>query len=368
MTLWHLVFRTESLTYTICRALRECGHEVSVWVVDPEYGTRAETSIQKRLAATEGVRIVGRDIKQLPPIIDRLVVQTFPRPTEVVSDIPVLAPRARAITLISAGDRNRAWRDALELQWLETRSFGALARRIDRVLYKDGFHRGDLFGLFRRRHVVGFDAHSQFLHSSEFSDAIHAQDWDAHAHRPYLANFLGSQDPGSRKTILDSIRDLFLTPSGEAQSPQPGKTMFWHEYSDAEPAAQPPSKFIEILTRSDFTLCPRGYSRVTHRPIEALLRGSIPVLAEDESDLYGIALKDAYNCIAVRHGNWPQSIERLVRFPEGAIATMRENILSMHGALQYRQLAHGICARLGLGEQSEQGMSAADASPRRRPA
>jgi hypothetical protein len=349
MNLWHLVFRTDSLTYTICRALRECGHEVSVWVVDPEFGTRPNDRIQNRLAATEGVRIVGRDFSQLPKTIDRLVVQSFPRPAEAVRDVPALAARARSITLISAGDRSRRWRDAMKLQWLETRSFGTLARRIDRILYKDGFHRRDLHGLYRRRQVVGFDVHSQFLHGAGDFDAIHARDWEVRGERPFLANFLGSQDPAARKAVLDSIRHLFVEPAGEPKRPRPGKSMYWLEYSDALPAALPAADFVRMLSRSDFTLCPRGYSLVTHRPIEALLRGSIPVLDAAELDLYGIELADGYNCIAVPAGRWPQAIERLTGIPETAIVAMRENIRAMREvALDYRQLARAICARLGL--------------------
>jgi hypothetical protein len=374
MNIWYLVFRTDSLTYTICRALRECGHEVSVWVVDPEFGSRPDTSIQKRLAETDGVRIVGRDRAQLPATIDRLVVQTFPRPPDTVRDVPLLAARARAVALISAGDRSRRWRDALELQWIEIRSFGVLSRRIDRILYKDGFHPRDLFGLFRRRQAVGFDAHSQFLHHADTFAAIHALDWDALRPRPLLANFLGSQDPALRKVILDSVRDQFQSRSGEAISPRPGKTMFWYEYTDAEPAVLPPSEFIATLTRSDFTLCPRGYSLVTHRPIEALLRGSIPVLAEDELDLYGVELRDEYNCIAVRQGNWPAATERLVRFPEDSITRMRENVLAMQATLHYRRLAAAICRRIGLEAfaarelvRREDSLAAPEPTPRSRP-
>lgn len=349
MNVWHLVFRTDSLTYTVCRALRECGHEVSVWVVDPEFGKRPDSNIQRRLAATAGVRVVGRDPARPPPAIDRLIVQTFPRPAEALADVPLLASRARAVTLITAGDRSRPLGDALRLQWLEARSFGRNLRRIDRVLYKDGFHRRDLFGLFRPRQAVGFDAHSHFLHGRAEFEAIHARNWAADRQRPYLANFLGSRDPASRTAILDVVRDLFISPGGEARSPRHGKRMFWHEYTDADPTGLPPAEFVEMLTCSDFTLCPRGYSLVTHRPIEALLRGSIPVLDAGELDLYGIDLVDGENCIAVVPGRWPETIDRLARMPEDEIVRMRANALALRDvALEYRQLARGICARIGL--------------------
>ena len=82
--------------------------------------------------------------------------------------------------------------------------------------------------------------------------------------------------------------------------------------------------------------------------MEALMRGSIPVLRADELDLYGIELADGHNCSAVERGLWAVAIERLAGFPESLIAGMRENVLAMRPALEYRQVAKGICRRLGL--------------------
>src|SRR6266404_2570747 len=40
MTIWHLVFRVDSLTYTIAKALSHGGHDVCIWLVEPkqDYG------------------------------------------------------------------------------------------------------------------------------------------------------------------------------------------------------------------------------------------------------------------------------------------------------------------------------------------
>jgi hypothetical protein len=104
-----------------------------------------------------------------------------------------------------------------------------------------------------------------------------------------------------------------------------------------------------VLSNSDFTLCPRGYSLVTHRPIEALLRGSIPVLSEDELDLYGLELKDADNCISVQDGRWRQTVERLAQTKEGEIAGMRARIDAMFDDfLNYPAMAKRIRARVGM--------------------
>jgi hypothetical protein len=348
MQLWYLVFRPDSLTYTVCRALSEIGHAVSIWAVDPELGQRPESSIQKRVGGITGVSVLGRDASRLPATIERLVVQSFPRPAEVVRDLPLLARRARHVSLVSAGDRSRRWIDALKLQWLEARRLGTALRRVDRVLYKDGFHRVDLFAAIRARAVVGFDVHSQFLSQLAECDAMHAVDWAPDAARPYLVNFMGSRDPRSRLDILDTVRRQFVSPSGAPVCPRPGKQMLWIEYSDAQPGGLPPLKFIETLAASDFTLCPRGYSLVTHRPPEALLRGSIPVLDANELDLYGIELVDGRNCIAVGAAGWPAAVERMVALPETEIVAMRRHVHEMRPALDYARVASGIGARLGV--------------------
>lgn len=344
----YLVFRPESLTYTVCRALSECGHRVAVWVADPEFARRPETSIHRRVAAIDGVDIVGRDAARLPAAVDRLIVQAFPRPADVMREWPALGPRARAVALISAGDRSRSWREAARLQWLEARRIGRGWGRVDRVLYKDGFHRVDLFALLRPRDVVGFDVHSQFLSQAAEREAMHAVDWTPDAVRPWLVNFLGSRDPQERLRVLDEIRHRFVSPQGEPVSPRPGKRMFWCEYSDAAPGGLPPARFVETLTQSDFTLCPRGYSRVTHRPLEALLRGSVPVLCADELGLYGIDLVDGKTCIAVGDGGWAAALDRIAALADDEIVAMRRHVLAMRASLDYTNVARGICRRLGV--------------------
>src|SRR5438552_14900660 len=139
MNVWHLVFRTDSLTYTVAKAMSFGGHDVFVWVVDAEQDHSLAAGIQQRLRDTPRVRIVARDETKLPSVIDRLIVQVFPRPMESIQRIGPLAKRARRIALITAGDRSRTWHSAMKLQWFEARKFASYVSKIDRVVYKDGF-------------------------------------------------------------------------------------------------------------------------------------------------------------------------------------------------------------------------------------
>jgi hypothetical protein len=103
------------------------------------------------------------------------------------------------------------------------------------------------------------------------------------------------------------------------------------------------------LTDSDFTLSPPGYSLVTHRPVEALLRGSIPVLNTDELDLYDLDLVDGVNCIAVPSGEWPAAMDRIIHMDESEIVAMRRNIqVMLTERVAYPALSRNMCRRLGL--------------------
>jgi hypothetical protein len=125
--------------------------------------------------------------------------------------------------------------------------------------------------------------------------------------------------------------------------------MVWRAYSDAQPAALSPDEFLKVLTESDFTLSPPGYSLVTHRPVEALLRGSIPVLNAGELDLYDLGLADGVNCIAVPPGGWPAAMERITGMSDTDIFAMRRNVQAMlANRVAYPALSRDMSQRLGL--------------------
>ena len=349
MNVWYLVFRPESLTYTVAKALSYGGHDVFIWVVDPMRDEGAPDGIRRRIREIPRVKIIASEQARLPDVIDRLIVQVFPRPMESIQDIGPLARRARNITLITAGDRSHSWRGALQLQWLELRKLALHAYKIDRVLFKDGFYPHDLLGLFKNRRAVGFDVHSQFLHDSTLFHAMHARDWNPEAPRPIRVNFLGSRDPSNRARILDTLRPMFPSASGGSASAVHGMIGYWHEYPDVAPIGLDPLEFVSVLSRSDFTLCPCGYSLVTHRPIEALLRGSIPVLSANELDLYGIDLIDGTNCVGVQDGHWSQALQQLAGTKEQTLIEMRRNVHAMFDSdLRYETISKGIRIRLGV--------------------
>jgi hypothetical protein len=306
----------------------------------------------QRLIKMPRVKVVsGAEEDVLPAMMDRLIIQMFPRPNSTMScaAVKLLAASAQRITLITAGDRSRFRRTAFQMQWRELKAFGRWLGRIDRIVYKDGFYPFDLFALFKSRRVFGFYTHSMFMDNEDTFEYIQRLDWETEATRPNLINFIGSQDPAPRKRILDSIRELFNQPAQTFELKSPPKNSVWHEYSDAKPAALGLVEFVDVLSNSDFTLCPPGYSLITHRVIEGLLRGSIPVLHANELDIYDIGLTNGINCIAVSPGAWPAAIERCFRMDENTIRAMRRNARSLaEQRLLYPVSSRQMRQRLGF--------------------
>lgn len=336
----------DSLTYTVARALTANGHTVDILVTDRERHLGNRWGNSARIREIPGVRFLLERSELSHPRYDLLIIQSYPKISSHGSLVADLGRRSSRVTLISFGDLVRGWRSALGLQVRELRAVLPLIGRIGTIAYKDGFHRFDLFGTLARRTNVGFDVHSRFLHTESLFHQIHARNWRVNATRPTCINFVGSRDPARRGDAVDQI-ERFLKASGEGT--RNAGRIRWRVYSDAEPAALPETEFVDILSNSDFTLAPPGHSLITHRPIESMLRGSVPILNETEAPIYEIGLCDGENCLLVREGNWSAAVSRALSTSQDEVARMRANLWQMNESqLQYASLSKGICSRLGV--------------------
>ena len=163
MKIHYLVFRPDSLTFTVAKALSYGRHTIHVWVADPKQGARPTDSSLQRVAETLGVKIIIGNKRETPTTIERLIIQVYPRLMEQSQAITSLVRSAQNITLITAGDRSHGWRKTLRLQWLELSKLTLWIGRVNRIAYKDGLYPFDLYTFLTPRQVVGFDVHSQFL-------------------------------------------------------------------------------------------------------------------------------------------------------------------------------------------------------------
>lgn len=336
----------DSLTYTVARAFSEHGHDIDIVLTDRERHLNAKWGNSRRIREIPKVRIFfdAAGVGDRP--FDLLVIQSYRGIRAHSATAELLGRQAELATLVSFGDLARGWSEAARLQADEWRVIRPFRHKVRTVAYKDGYHALDLFALLGKSRVnVGFDVHSKFLHDDALYRQIHSKDWDVSTPRALRLNFVGSRDPVRRGEAVDKVARFLATSDGAAD--QSGRVM-WKAYSDDKPEALPESEFVEILTRSDFTLAPPGYSLVTHRPIEAMLRGSIPILNEREAPIYEIGLRDGENCLLVRNNDWAKAVGRALGAPQAEIERMRKNILEVRNArLDYPILSAAICRRLG---------------------
>jgi hypothetical protein len=196
--------------------------------------------------------------------------------------------------------------------------------RTESIGYIDGLYNFDLFSFFSRKYIIGFDVHSKFLENKKLKNLMFAFEWMPQLSRKFKINYMGNINPQNRAQILKKIK-FFLDESNIEFK------VLWIDYGNriSETRGVLPEKYIEYLSESDFTLCPPGYERVTHRVIEALVRGSIPIINEDELYLYDMNLQNEVNCIAVKESNWIAAIQKILKLKDNQLIQMRYNILAM---------------------------------------
>ena len=349
MPVFILAYRVDSLTYTLAKALAFGDHQVRVQGITDEHSCDLDRRLCDMLQATDGVSLSLSAFAAIPGKEDPLIVQGHPRIFARRKFFQEFSRNAKDLRIVSFGDRKFPLRKALGFQGRELRWYGSRLRRVSRVLYKDGYHPRDLYRFLRPRSIIGFDVHSRFLHDPGAFRAIHARNWKVEDTRPCLVNFLGSLDPRRRAMAVERAHQPLAQDHVHEALAARGKEIFWHAYTDEAPAALGQQEYLDVLTRSDFTVSPPGYSLVTHRPLEAMLRGSIPVLNDDEREIYGIGLEDGVNCVAVHEGRWDEAMERLLAFPEERIREMRGRIARMYQThLEYNAASRLIRQHLGF--------------------
>lgn len=110
-------------------------------------------------------------------------------------------------------------------------------------------------------------------------------DWWAKGNRPnegqrkHLASFQGSMNTNHKRRELFQLAsdDIFIKDCDGWQAVARGEWNVIQEYSD-------------LMQSSVFTLCPRGIGISSIRVTEALFRGSIPILVDDDSRYFNVAI------------------------------------------------------------------------------
>jgi hypothetical protein len=164
--------------------------------------------------------------------------------------------------------------------------------------------------------------YAPYLHPQLFTPAMLQRVFakvDVERTRTHSIGFIGNKHPQERSAALAESRvaiDQVCTKS------------FWIEYGDDEHhLALTPEQFLSVMEDMDFCLCPVGWVAWTHRVIEALCRGAVPIVPYPH--LYGLGLRDSVNCISVKDDDWSGSVTRAISLPAYKVKEMRRNVLKL---------------------------------------
>lgn len=335
-----VVQQIECMTFTIAHAVSAMGWKVIVFA-DPTLNQSKQNALYiKHLSRLPGVSV---EMGLQPVDLDWLYVElTRLTPADRAA---YYCRRAKRVGILTYAEPT-TWAQTVLGQLRDARRCPRCVLRASRVLYTEGYSGIDPLGLLAQRQHVGIDVHSSFLLDPVLREKMFALDWDPQRHREHRLNFMGSREPQARARILVDVeaalqkRNVTL-----ARTPNEAADVVW-----LVAAPVPEERFCGLLTESDYTLCPRGYSRLTHRVVEALLRGSIPVLQADELALYDLELTSGTNCIAVSPGHWGQAVAAALDADQADVVRMRTNILKMRESYLTIEVSNRrLCQRLGIG-------------------
>lgn len=225
----------------------------------------------------------------------------------------------------------------LKFELRTTTKYFGLIRKFKHILYEDTPYFPSVFSLWMKQGYFGAVPFTEFICNKEkWNDLFSGQQFCNK--RSLIVNFQGCLLPDSRKDIIESIlangtKDFTFCKSLNLDKHH--SNYFLLIADDPNSPIQrhrEHNEFIKILDQSYFTLCPPGYSGTTARVIEAIIRGSIPVLTQEELKFYDLPLIDEKNCILVKGYSskvWIKKVNMIKDFPEDKITAMQKEVTTL---------------------------------------
>jgi len=147
--------------------------------------------------------------------------------------------------------------------------------------------------------------------------------FDANAEREHRICFVGCTQPPERAVRLEQCRRALAGAE---------KKTYWLDYGGVEtrkgPTGLDPMQYLDVLSNTDFCISPPGWGdQYTHRTIEAIIRGSIPIIEDPER--YELEFRDHENCIIATATDWGAAVRATLDISEREVQRMRRNVLAL---------------------------------------
>ena len=191
------------------------------------------------------------------------------------------------------------------------------------------------YSFIRKQAFFSPSVHPQFIFDESYKQLIYNTYTLSEIQRNYKFTFLGNRQPLEREAVLRRVKaSLYRATSPiifdeyrqNVQIETKNTNVLWIEYGEKGlKRGLKPTEYVKALNETDFCICPLGWGgNWTHRVIEALVCGAIPIL--EDAERYNIGLTDMETCIAVKNDNWEEAIERASQLELQEVFAMRSKI------------------------------------------
>ena len=211
-------------------------------------------------------------------------------------------------------------------QWVKELKSPLLASSSLPIWLEDG--RLPLLSFLLRKNFdyMGIFPHPMYLASRDLLSQLNVKKkYDSE----YLLGYAGSWN--ALRAPLIKWMEPQLTPIaggafGEHTFGAEKRPVYWVNDSADSKRVRLPGEYLEALSRSQFTLCPAGYIGYTHRVLETLCRGGVPVFPGETQPYYKLPLVHLKNCILVQNGDWATAVHTILNLSPEEVEKMRANV------------------------------------------
>jgi len=315
---------------TIIRACLEVGAEVRVFIPDRSQGADNEHEVGfPPLANSQEITLSSKPDFGVgkPDLFLATWSHSLRYPADWLLQIASAARQSRSWLLYA--NQFGSHLDLLIQQAKELLKYRGTLRAFQNCLCMLLPLRLDLFSPLFRKNALSVGPNIHYLFEPEAGQNLY-QPFDVESPRPLKLFGSGAKNSSNWRSELvehleSAIRKTSYTVLDELPSADQIADVVW-TLGQRRPSLP---DYVKLLTNSNFTLCIPGTSW-THRPFEALARGSIPILDSLLCQMHDFPWRDGENCILISdqlsRRDWESGVFRALGMPKDKILAMRRNI------------------------------------------
>ena len=349
-------------SYLIARTLSMTGFQIFVRMEksfddlmgDPDSPNIAERKYCSWLYSEPRIKVVANDT--LPPQVDVLMFEISSLRPRFRQGLTLWQKHAARVIAWNSNEHESSFWENLRGELACMKHYWEFLPRVKSVIVSAGRTKLRPTAMVCRAVRQGYFAHPIFFREQPLFREMFEGDCAWQNSRAVRLVFSGNPEPASRRQLIDEVFRAVQAFPGigilrhyeglmDRRHVNGGPVALWMVRGDSSDPkwymrqdVVPPAKWPGVLRQCDFVFCPPGYEKKTHRVIESLLQGVIPIL--DCPEEYEIGLADGKNCLKVFAGSWKDAVKR-------ALGMKSEDVIKMRAAVKEIRNAYLLPAAAG---------------------